>query len=106
MDINQAASILEVSTNISEDELKTKFKKLVMKYHPDRNKDEDTTSKFIEIKEAYEALKEYVVLGPVPTIKWKPTHFWSTEFNFVNPYPNGSTSVKDSDEFIFTFSTS
>lgn len=50
MDINQAAEILEVSTNISKDELKKKFKRLVMKYHPDRNKDHDSTKNLLKSK--------------------------------------------------------
>ena len=51
MNVDEAADILKVSTNINKEDLKTKFKELVMKYHPDRNKDEDTTKKFIDIKE-------------------------------------------------------
>jgi len=58
MDINEAADILEVSTNISKDELKKKFRIMVIKYHPDRNQT-DTTKIFIQIKEAYETLFKY-----------------------------------------------
>ena len=100
MDINQAASILEVSTNINKDDLKTKFKRLVMKYHPDKNQDNDTTKKFIEIKNAYDVLLEHAVLEPIPTIKYKPTDFWMNDFNFVNPYTTGSTNAGT---FTFTF---
>lgn len=101
MNINQAANILEVSTNISKEELKKKFKELVMKYHPDRNQDIDTTQKFIEIKNAYDALNEYAVLEPIPTIKYEETPFWTTGFVFVNPYPNGTGGTSS-----WTFSTS
>jgi len=103
MNINQAANILEVSTNISKEELKKKFKRLVMKYHPDRNQGNDTTQKFIEIKNAYEALIEYVILKPIPTVKWKPQHFWASDFNFVNPYGTGTTGTRTG---TFTFYTS
>jgi len=103
MNINQAANILEVSTNISKEELKKKFKTLVMKYHPDRNPGNDTTKKFIEIKNAYEALIEYVILEPVPTIKYQKTQFWADGFNFVNPNSTVTTATRTG---TFTFYTS
>lgn len=70
MDINQAASIMEVSTNINKEDLKIKFKRLVMKYHPDRNKSKDATKKFIEIKEAYETLIKYKPNPQLITEQW------------------------------------
>jgi molecular chaperone DnaJ len=51
--------ILEVSRNASEVEIKKAFKKLAMKYHPDRNQDDaDAEEKFKEAKEAYEVLSD------------------------------------------------
>lgn len=50
---------LEVERNASEDDLKKAFRKLAMKYHPDRNKDDPAAeSKFKEINEAYDVLKD------------------------------------------------
>jgi len=65
LNIDQAYQILEVSENISDKELKKKFKSLVLKYHPDRNKEQDTTKKFIEITDAYNAVLEYRKQPPV-----------------------------------------
>ena len=83
MQIDQAASILKVPIHISIDELKKKYRELAIKYHPDRNINEDTTKQFIEIKEAYETLLKY---NKTFEPKWKPQHFWTDGFNFVNPY--------------------
>lgn len=48
--------ILEVSKNATEKEIKTAYRKLAMKYHPDRNKEPDAEEKFKEVSEAYEVL--------------------------------------------------
>ncbi len=51
--------ILGVSKSASADEIKKSYRRLAMKHHPDRNKDDDTSeSKFKEAKEAYEVLKD------------------------------------------------
>ncbi len=49
--------ILGVSRNATEEEIKSAFRKLALKYHPDRNPgDKDAEAKFKEINEAYEVL--------------------------------------------------
>ena len=47
--------ILGVNRQASKDEIKKSYRRLAMKYHPDRNKnDSQAESKFKEAKEAYE----------------------------------------------------
>ena len=51
--------ILGVSKDADESELKSAYRKLAMKYHPDRNPDDkEAEKKFKELNEAYEVLKD------------------------------------------------
>ena len=52
-------SILGVNKDSTEDDIKKAYRKLAMKYHPDKHKgDKDAENKFKEINEAYEILKD------------------------------------------------
>ena len=51
--------ILGLPRDASDADIKKSYRRLAMKYHPDRNKDDaDTGTKFKEAKEAYEVLKD------------------------------------------------
>ncbi|CAM9149438.1 molecular chaperone DnaJ [Mycoplasma todarodis] len=50
--------VLGVTKSATQQEIKRAFRKLAMKYHPDRNKAEDAEDKFKEINEAYEILSD------------------------------------------------
>lgn len=48
--------ILGVPKTASESEIKSAYRKLALKWHPDRNKEKGATDKFKEVNEAYEVL--------------------------------------------------
>ncbi|XP_049847828.1 uncharacterized protein LOC126304697 isoform X2 [Schistocerca gregaria] len=50
--------ILGLSRNASKDEIKKAYRKLAMKYHPDRNSDPSSQEKFKLISEAYSVLSD------------------------------------------------
>lgn len=50
--------VLGVSKSASQDEIKSAFRKLAKKYHPDISKEENAEEKFKEVQEAYSVLSD------------------------------------------------
>lgn len=83
--------ILWVQKNSSEEDIKKSFRKLAMKYHPDRNKwDKTAENKFKEINEAYwvlwdkEKRKQYDMFWS--SFSWFNSAWWQNPFSWAWSY--------------------
>lgn len=59
MNTHEACNILEIPLGSSQGDIKKAFKKMAVKYHPDRNKGESAEKKFKEVNEAFQFLEKY-----------------------------------------------
>ena len=55
--------ILGVSKTASDDEIKSSYRKLAKKYHPDISKEDNAADKFKEVQEAYEILSDKSIIS-------------------------------------------
>ena len=97
-------SILGVSQNASENEIKSAYRKLARKYHPDLNKDnKDAAEKFKEISCAYDILgdkeKRKKYDNNEIDADGKPTGFGASGFGGGNPFGSGGYQSYNSNPF-------
>jgi curved DNA-binding protein len=95
-------AILGVKKEATPDEIKTAYRKLARKYHPDVSKEKDAEAKFKEMSEAYETLKDpekraaYDELGTHrPGEEFRPPPDWGRQFS--EPFSGGSGGFEDLD---------
>jgi DnaJ family protein A protein 5 len=50
--------LLEVERNSTQKDIDRAYKKAALKWHPDKNPDQDTTKIFQDVKEAYDVLSD------------------------------------------------
>jgi hypothetical protein len=67
------AGILGISANAGEGEIKSAYRRLAKRYHPDVNKDPGAREKFLEIRKAYDFLTKMPgeAKGPLQTAEEK-----------------------------------
>jgi len=91
-------AILGGSQNADDEEIKSAYRRLARKYHPDVSKEKDAEEKFKEMAEAYETLKDpekraaYDQLGShAPGQEFRPPPDWGSH------YANGQGAFDDID---------
>ncbi len=81
--------ILGITNSASDLEIKKAYRRLAMKYHPDRNPgDKESEQKFKKISEAYEVLSD-------PQKKQKYDQYGHTAFDQDGVYPNKTSHFTD-----------
>ena len=50
--------MLQIKEDATDEEISKAYKKAALKYHPDKNREVDTTQTFIALQEAYKTLSD------------------------------------------------
>ena len=83
--------ILGVSSSSTESEIRNAYKKLALKYHPDKNHDPEAVNMFHEISNAYQTLSDtkkrndYDSYGKIPDMFKSPEEIFEHMFKDMNP---------------------
>lgn len=91
--LNHYYAILNLDASASKDEIKSSYRRLARKYHPDVSKDINAEAKFKKIKQAYEALNnsddnyqqsDNNSTGFTPPPSWEDDHYDADFFENIN----------------------
>ena len=108
MEFKDYYKILGVDEDASKSEIKSAYRKLARKYHPDVSKEEDAEDRFKDVSEAYEVLKddekraEYDQLrkyGHTGDAGFEPPPGWESGASFSRGGFTGADSMDFSDFF-------
>lgn len=84
--------ILGVTAYSTQEEIRKKYRKLVMRYHPDKNPSKQAAHQFLLIKEAYEIITGKI--APPPVHRPKPATKTTQKRTTTVPKPNQAERVK------------
>ena len=106
MEFKDYYKILGIERSATQAEVKSAYRKLARKFHPDINKEEGAEAKFKEVGEAYEVLGDtekraaYEQLGKESGQDFRPPPEWNEGFEFSGAKPQGGG--QDFSEFFET----
>lgn len=110
MEFKDYYNVLGVARDAGADEIKKAFRKAARKYHPDINTGPDSETKFKDVNEAYEVLKDperraaYDQLGQEPQQgqeQYQPPPGWDSGFSFSEGGPQDGAGFSDFFETLF-----
>ena len=90
MEFKDYYKIMGVARDATEAQIKTAYRKLARKFHPDVSKEKDAEARFKDLGEAYEVLKnpekraayDQLGQGPRPGEQFRPPPDWGSGFEF------------------------
>ncbi len=90
MEFKDYYEIMGVARDATDAQIKTAYRKLARKYHPDVSKEKDAEARFKDLGEAYEVLKnpekraayDQLGRGPRPGEEFRPPPDWGSGFEF------------------------
>jgi len=100
--------VLEVSRDASAEEIKKAYRRLALKWHPDRNKTKEAEERFKEINEAYEVLsdpKKRQAYDQFGHAAFTPGGGFAGQGPFAYGSPGGFTRTYKKGPFTYTYTT-
>lgn len=96
MNYYNACTILDIENNeITLEILKKQYRRKALQYHPDKNKSENASSKFVEIRGAYEYLLKYLDQNINDESNYSNNGYVNTLFSFLQNILGNESQYSD-----------
>lgn len=109
MEFKDYYKVMGLPRDATEAQIKTAYRKLARKFHPDVSKEKDAEARFKDLGEAYEVLKnpekraayDQLGQGPRPGEEFRPPPDWGSGFEFSGAGGDDDTGHSDFFESLF-----